>query len=318
MHSIAVCWTSVTTYIIICIFLQESTPPKILTGNLNWKLIEMPTGVMGAQAVVIGGKVYIGGGFAEGNDYKILEYTVQGGYWREMKTPVSYYGLAAVNGQVMITGGVDKKDEATNQVWVLDSLSDTWIQPFPPLPATRKATSAVNYKKWVLVAGGKDVTACSELYILDSASKVWYNALPLPTAHGAYNPSLAVMHDTLYVAWGFTAVSISIPALISDAVSQYPATSGLKWNPLPNLSTKQPTLVVFHGALLTVGTVSHPPSSTIAMYCPQTEQWLTVAQLPTPRRACTCVTLPDTEELMVIGGSNINMGVIKTIALCTL
>ena len=48
---------------------------------LKWKTIQMHTssGVFGAQAVVVGGKVYIGGGWAEANN--ILEYTIERGRW---------------------------------------------------------------------------------------------------------------------------------------------------------------------------------------------------------------------------------------------
>ena len=64
----------------------------------------MPSGVSEAQAVVIGGKVYIGGGRAEGGGYKVLEYTIQGGQWREIDTPVVWFGMAVVNSQLIITG----------------------------------------------------------------------------------------------------------------------------------------------------------------------------------------------------------------------
>ena len=38
-----------------------------------------------------------------------------------------------------------------------------------------------------------------------------------------------------------------------------------------------------------------------------------VAQLPTPRKGCICVVLPETEEMMVIGGRDENKKVTKTI-----
>ena len=67
--------------------------------------MKMLTGVACAQSVVVGGKVYIGGGLAWGsNYYKVLEYTVQGGQWREIKTPVQLFGMAATD-QLIITGG---------------------------------------------------------------------------------------------------------------------------------------------------------------------------------------------------------------------
>ena len=303
----------------------------MLTFNLplKWKdSIKLALGVRDTHAVVVGGKVYIGGGEAEGSDYKMLEYTIKEGQWREIKTPVQYFSMSVVKNQVIIIGGRDEEAEVTNQVWVLDSLSDTWIQPFPPLPGARYLTSAMSYKEWVLVMGGEDDNCinCSDLYLLDTTHKVWNTASPLPWR--TVQPSLTVMQDTLYVVCGNSAVSISIPALISDAVSQHPASDTTtdtsdgpkptEWQPLPDTPTRDPALVVFRNLLLAVGAYYDSPSSTIALYWPQTKQWLTVAQLPTPRKACICVTLPDTEELMVIGGVDDDCKFIKTIDLCTL
>ena len=279
----------------------------------------MPSGVFCAQAVVIGGKVYIGGGEAEGGKYKVLEYTIQGGQWREIETPVMWFGMAVVNNQLIITGGWDKALWVTNDVWVLDSVSGTWTQPFPAMPTARYWPSAVGYKRWVLVVGGRD-GRCVE--VLDTAARQWYTATPLPS--DAPRPSLTVTEDTLYVVWGCSTVSVSIPMLISDAMSQSPASdtsNGPKpteWQPLPDTPTKGPTTTTLNGSLVAMGGDLAP--STIAMYLPQTEQWLKVAELPTPRRFCICALLPETEELMVIGGTDkaILGSYIRNIALCTL
>ena len=277
----------------------------------------MPSGVCGGQAVVIGGRVYIGGGVAEGGNYKVLEYTIQGGQWREIETPVQWFGMAVVNNQLIITGGRDKDYKVTNEVWLLDSASGTWTQPFPAMPTARWGPSAVGYKRWVLVVGGDGER---RVEVLDTAAKQWYTATPLPS--DALRPSLTVTQDTLYAVWGWSAVSMSIPMLISDAMSQSPASdtsNGPKpteWQPLPDTPTEDPTITTLNGSLVAMG--DNPASSTIAMYLPQTEQWLKVAELPTPRCACTCALLPETEELMVISGLDKNGDYIKSIDLCTL
>ena len=278
----------------------------------------MPSGVSSAQAVVIRRMVYIGGGNAEGGNYKVLEYTI-GGQWREIDTPVQYFGTAVVDNQLIITGGWDKDGKVTNEVWVLDSVSGTWAQPFPPMPTARYWPSAVGYKRWVLVVGGSG-EKCVE--VLDTAARQWYTATPLPS--DAERPSLTVIQDTLYVVWWDSSVSMSIPVLISDAMSQSPAsdtTNGpkpTKWQPLPDTPTMRPTITALIGSLVAMG--GAPASSTIAMYLPQTEQWLKVAKLPIPRCWCTCAFLPETEELMVMGGTykDILGPYIKSIDLCTL
>ena len=276
----------------------------------------MASGVGDAQAVVVWGKVYIGGGGAEGDHYKILEYTIEGRQWREIETPVRGFGMAVVNDQVIITGGQDRGGSLTNQVWVLDSLTNTWTQPFSAMPTARVWSSAVGYKRWVLVVGGGG-EKCVE--VLDTKSKQWYTASPLPS--DAFRPSLAVIQETLYVVWGKSAVSVSIPMLISDAMSQSQASDSTneprptEWQSLPDTPTDDPAITSFHGYLLTVG-ARGSPSSTISMYLPHNEQWLPVAQLPTPRNRCICVVLPETEEMMVIGGIDKHMKYIKIIDIC--
>ena len=284
---------------------------------LKWKkTIKLASGVGDAQAVVVGGKVYIGGGRAKGSNYKILEYTIEGGQWWEIETPVEGFGMAVVNDQVIITGGVDREDSLTNQVWVLDSLTNTWTQPFPAMSTARSWFSAVGYKRWVLVVGGDD-EKCVE--VLDTKSKQWYTVSPLPS--DALQPSLTMIQDTLYVLWEKSAVSVSIPMLISDAMSQSQASDSTneprptEWQSLPDTPTSYPAITSFHGYLLAVGAYGSP-SSTISIYLPHNEQWLPVAQLPKPRDGCTCVVLPETEEMMVIGGWDEKREYIKTIDIC--
>ena len=299
--------------------IQVPQLPSELTFNLplKWKKsVKMPSGVSVAHAVEVGGKVYIGGGNAEGSDRKVLEYTIQGGQWREIRTPVGGFGMAVVNDQLIIIGGRDGKGVITDQVWVLESDSNTWTQPFPAMPTAREWVSAVGYKRWVLVVGGHG-KRCVE--VLDTVSKKWYTAAPLPS--DAVQPSLAVIQDTLYIVWGeLFAVSISIPMLISDAMSQSTASDeprSTEWQPLPHTPTSDPAITSFHGSLIAVGEYDSP-SSTIAMYLPQTEQWLTVAQLPSPRNGCMCVVIPETGEMMVVGGLDENRDYINTIDICTL
>ena len=162
---------------------------------------------------------------------------------------------------------------------------------------------------------GGDGERCVE--VLDTLSKHWYIATPLPG--NAIQPSLAVIEDTLHVLWRYSAVSMSIQMLISDAMSQSSTNNGSKpteWQPLPDTLTKWPTITILNGSLVAVG--GNPASSTIAMYLPQMEQWLKVAELPTPCRSCTCAIPPETEELMVIGGMNGEDDYIKSINRCTL
>ena len=245
----------------------------------------------------------------------VLEYsrTGEGPQWRTIVAPTGGFGMAAVDDQLIIAGGVDLNiGDPSDQVFVLDGDKKTWTQPFPAMPEARYWPSAIGYKRWLVVAGGILTLDFKKLVniveVLDTSSKQWYKASPLPSL--TPRPSLAIIQDTLYITWLNTektsgAHQIFIPTLISNAISPGQATdnksSPTEWQALPDPLTHLPALVSFHGHLLAVGT-SNIPSSTIAMYLPHIQQWQKVAELPTPRRYCDCCFLPATKELMVIGG----------------
>ena len=201
--------------------------------------------------------------------------------------------------------------------------SGTWVQPFSAMLTSRYMPSAVGYKNWMLVVGGDDERYVEILNIMSgqsfTVSKPWHTATSRSTV--AFRPSLTVIEDPLYVVWECSAVSISIPMLILNAMSQSKAAPNshpkcTEWQPLPDTPTKSPIIATLHGSLVALG--GNPPSTTIAMYLPQTEQWVKVAELPSPRCAATCAILPKTEEMMFIGGRNDNGDYIKSIEFCTL
>ena len=300
---------------------------------LKWKgSVEIPLGALFAQAVVIGDKVYIGGGVihlkevpggsAASKEEKgralcsILEYstTEEDRQWRTIVAPAAMFAMATVENQLILAGGVDPNtDDVSDQVWVLASDKKTWTQPFPAMPTARCWPSGIGYKRWLVVVGGLATPDSENLLnvvdVLDTSSKQWYQASPLPSP--APRPSLTIIQDTLYVAWlddteEFSEThQISIPTLISNVISSSRASpdksSSTEWQQLPGTLTTWPALVSFHDHLLAVGGFA-TPSSTIAMYLPHTKQWQKVAELPTPRSYCACCFLPSTKQLVVIGG----------------
>ena len=309
-------------------------------------------GILGAQAVVIGEKVYIGGGGmsvkkVRGSgeevlggstdieeevraDCSILEFSMtgEGPQWRTIVAPTVGFAMAVVHNQLIIAGGVVPGANLSDQVPVLDSDNKTWTQRLPTMSTARYFPSAIGYKRWLVVAGGSvtldDKNALNVVEVLDTSSKQWYKASPLPSP--TTQPSLAIIQDTFYTSYvsaeniPFTK-QIFIPTLISNAISCAKASpnklSPTEWQELPDMLTPFPALVSFHGHLLAVG-AGGSPSSTIAMYLPHTQQWQKVAELPTPRCGCTCCFLPATKQLLVFGGQDENHGPIFTMDICEL
>lgn len=275
--------------------------PSILTCRLQllWqKPIRLPTEVKNCQAVVVEGKIYIGGGVVKSGDFNLLEYTQARHQWKVIKSPLCYFSMAVFSNQLVIAGGRDEEGCVCRQVWTLDCHSHNWSQPFPDLPTAREWASALSYMRWVVVVGGEG-NNCVD--VLDTVLRQWYTALPLPD--DALRPSLAVIQSMLCVNG---AISISFPALISDALCKSQAQNkqdkltSAEW--FISSTPATPSFVVaFHDTLLAMGG-GRLPSSDIMVYLPHAEQWIKVAELPTPRCLCACTILPDTEKLVVIGG----------------
>lgn len=286
--------------------------------------VTMLLGMEAAQAVMVKGKIYIGGGTTEKSVHKMLEYTHSSGKWREIDTPLHHFGMAEVNDKLIITGGLNKFG-ITSEVWMLDDASDKWTQPFPNMASTRLWPSAVGYKRWLLVLSGEGKDGIL-VEVLDTLSKKWYTACCLPHRDKTSRVHACIAQDTLYVVSEHAAFSILVPLLIADAVSQAKVTTAesvtvhAQWKSLPDPPTNYPAITAYHSFFLAVGASDHP-SSDIVMYLPLTQQWLSVSQLPTPRRGCTVIILEETDEkgmtMMVMGGKNQN-DYIKKVDICTL
>lgn len=257
---------------------------------------------------MIDGALYIAGVESESGVYKITELSINSGESQMIETAVCWFGMAAVNEELIIAGGQDHEGES-NRVLALDPHTKTWTEPYPRMPTARESPSALGYDRWMIVVGGWE-TGCVE--VLDTVSRQWYTALPLPSH--ATRPSLAIVEGNLYVAWSDTVYRTPVLILISHAVSRG-STPCPKWQQLPQTFTHDPALVAFHGTLLAIG--GDPLSSLITVYLPMNEKWIVVSELPSPRERCSCIFLHDSEKLLVVGGKS-NKVLLKNVDVCTL
>ena len=144
----------------------------------------MPFGMASCQTVMIGGNVYLGGGDSYVKKRVVMVYKIDTESWEELPSYEShYFGMAAVNNQLVLVGGVNKSTgKTTNVLGVWDEGSQTWTHPFPEMPTSRHSTSVVSYQRWLVVAGGDDGRGFSlkKVELLDTHSKQWYEGSPLP------------------------------------------------------------------------------------------------------------------------------------------
>ena len=269
------------------------------------------------QAIVIGDNVYIGGGYtliSLVNCCTVMVYSLASGSWSKLPPhETQWFGMAAVNNELVLVGGLVSTKAVTGILAMWDEGSRTWTRPFPEMPTPRHSSSVISYQKWLVVAGGQirreSFSYSNKVEILDTLSRQWYEGPPIPS--GCKDMSSAINGNMWYLSSGLDSQGnnehvfcVCLDELISQALSQSAGnTSPPQPSPWQTLTDTLPTqvystLLVLNGALLTVGGIE---SSAIHRYQPSSRSWVKVGDLPTKRWQCACTVLPN-GEIFVVGG----------------
>ena len=112
--------------------------------------------------------------------------------------------MAVVNDQLVLVGGIDvKTSKYTAMLGVWNEQSQTWTNPFPPMPTARCSPSVVTHdNRWLVVVGGKSEDAVTNVEILDTTLGQWYHGAPIPQP--CLRASAATVGNVCYVLGGFT------------------------------------------------------------------------------------------------------------------
>ena len=267
----------------------------------------MPFDMGGSIQAVAIGDVFVGGGESLAKAAIVMVYSVQTCSWRILPTGETYwFGMAAVNNQLVLVGGKSTSTgRVTNVLVAWDEMSRTWTRPFPMMPTARLSPSAISYKKWLIVAGGRDegYSLLNKVELLDTVSGQWHEGSPLPTKCSSM--SSAINGNMWYLSGGRSSegdnkrvFSVCLHELISQAISQSAGSTSSPWQTLPEPPLTHSTVLILNGALLTVGGVD---SSSIHLYQPGRRSWVKVGDLPEQRWGCACTVLPN-GEMFVAGG----------------
>ena len=141
----------------------------------------MPLGMSDAQAVVLGDKVYIGGGDSTHHSQAVLLiYDYSNDSWETLDTPTVNYALTTYNSQLVLVGGRDPNSKhVTNQLWALDEQWQ-WTQSLPPMTTGRSWASAVSMDHYLIVAGGHDEHILDVVEVYDG--QYWRKVQSIPKA----------------------------------------------------------------------------------------------------------------------------------------
>ena len=261
-----------------------------------------------AQAVVLRGKVYVGGGniFPRSGALSclpsgLLIYDLAKGLWDTLRTPTKSYGLTTYRSQLVLVGGKDPTNLGcvTNWLWVLDE-EHHWTQPLPPMPTKHCGASAVGVGDHLIVAGGlnDDLDPVDTVQIYDGHE--WRMAQSLPKA--CYFMKSVLCKGNWYLAGGVgqsrMVFHTSVESLIATTNSE--ESKATSWEKLPNVPLLKSALLVFRNQLISVGG-GDPCSASIYAYISYTDSWVQVADLPIVCYS-TCVLDLPSGELMMLGG----------------
>ena len=292
-----------------CFYAQARLAELKIPTKLKWKKgKDMPFPMSSPQSVVIGDNVYVGGGHSI-SGAAVVVYSLRSGTWKTLplcETNHSFYGMAALNDQLVLVGGRNTASKRTGVLEVWDERSQTWTHPFPEMPTPRFSPSVVSYQKWLVVAGGMDQRDSYSriIELLDIHTGQWYEGSPLPNACSGM--SSAINGNMWYLSGRSSSRGsvfyVCLDELISQAVSQSAAATSPStpspWQTLTDSPLMHSTVLTFNGALLLVGGWK---SSAIHLYQPSSRSWVKIGYLPSERWKCACTVLPS-GEILIAGG----------------
>ena len=242
----------------------------------------------------------VGGSGSRGED--VVVYDTHNRKWSKLpRRQVKSFGMAVVNNQLTLVGGLDEFNKVTNKLAVWES---EWTFPYPPMLTARYDVAVATYNEWMAVAGGEgDSGYLDSVDILNSTEKQWYSAAPLPIECNPMNS--AVVRDEWYLMECYNSTdpvigfAVSLPALISLRGNA----SSTLWRNIPIPPVKDTAALAARGSLFAVGgrTSTGKSSSVIHLYLPGKKEWIKAGWLPTERSLCTCIELPS-GEILVAGG----------------
>ena len=299
--------------------------PLKLPLKLSWRRCpDMPFGMHGyVQSVVVEGTVYVGGGYAghgSDNNYIVMTYDISTGKWATLPPyQVRHFAMTAINNQLVLVGGVEQNDNRIKVLGVWDANRKQWTHPYPEMYTARTSSSAVVYKEWLVVAGGKSFfhTSLSSVEVMNTNSKQWYAGPPTPTPTPWSCMRTAAVGDTCYFMGGLISgvstdkvYTVSLSALTSELTSKEPRKKkSPMWSEVSGLHLIGSSPLSISGSLIAVGGKNKDRTAvtTIHLYQPDTGKWVKVWDLPTPRENCICAKITDKEMLMAGGhdGDNI-------------
>jgi len=284
-----------------------------------------------AQAVVMGEKVYVGGGLSKKSNH-VMKYNTTRDEWSRLPPHhVCYFAMAQFTGNLITVGG-GIPGSVTGKVYHFKEESQNWEEFLKPMPTARFLLSVATTQSAIIASGGTtgvrddEASRCATVEVYCSETSQWYTADPLPAPHHVM--SSVTIADTCFLLGGNDAnnkplasvLYASLTSLVQKATSptRQSASHASVWKTLPDTPLKLSAAACLSGHLLAVGghNTNKESSPAVNFFFPLNSSWvrITTGDLPEPRHRCTAVQL-SSNSIIVIGGKD-NQG--QTVSMGTI
>ena len=213
------------------------------------RLPDLPLGVNHAMAAAGGGRLYVVGGYAEGEPQR-LAVAWDGRRWRRLP-PLpearAAAGAAFAGGRLYVVGGVGDERRLAEEAFVYNPTTRRWSRI--PGPTPREHLGVVALGGRVYAAAGRTAGFDSNLDVFEvyrPAERRWLSLPDVPTPRGG--TALAAVAGLLVSAGG-EEVAGTIPSVFA-----YDRARG-RWTPLADMATPRHglALVGFGGRVFAIG-----------------------------------------------------------------
>ena len=159
------------------------------------------------QAVVVQGKLYVGGGRAglgSEKNYMVMEYDIGSGNWDTLPPYRAFrFAMTEIDHQLVLVGGHERGGSGRYSkmigVWGTDATE--WTHPYPAMPTARQNCSAAVSDKWLVAVGGYARQFLSCVEVLNTESRQWHVGRQTPIPSSCMKT--AVVEDVAYFMGGF-------------------------------------------------------------------------------------------------------------------
>ena len=214
----------------------------------------MPMEITRPQVVVMGEKVYVGGGATENVEDRnqVFQYDPSRNEWSRFPPhQVALFAVAQFMGHLITVGG-ETAHGVTGKVYRFKEESQKWEKFLKPMPTARFYPSVATTQSAIVASGGStgisddEVVLCDTVEVYSSETSQWHTADPLPVLCGAMTS--VTIADIWYQLGGFgtgdkgitTVLYASLTALVQKATSptHQSASPMSVWKTLPDTPLK--------------------------------------------------------------------------------